>query len=166
MHFQRSKSTLDSLKRVFNVFRRKPSLGDPDESSVKKLRLSVNSKCLKTRQTKEQRYIYSNFQQKVLATTYFNFCPFTMAQCVFFLSENCIDILTYVTLFTIKPLGYYNITNRVPTHHASNKQMLIYFQFCFQLILIYVPLTVQWKFDLFHICQSTSIGDCKLTSST
>ena len=62
-------------------------MGDPDESSVKKLRLSVNSKCLKTGQTKEQRYIYSNFQQKVLATTYFNFCPFTIAECVFSLSK-------------------------------------------------------------------------------
>ena len=30
MHFSRSKSTLDSLKRVFNVFRRKPSLSAPD----------------------------------------------------------------------------------------------------------------------------------------
>ena len=30
MHFQRSKSTVDSLKRVFNVFRRKPLLGAPD----------------------------------------------------------------------------------------------------------------------------------------
>ena len=29
MHFQRSKSTLDSLKSVFNVFRRKPLLGAP-----------------------------------------------------------------------------------------------------------------------------------------
>ena len=29
MHFWRSNSTLDSLKRVFNVFRRKPSLGAP-----------------------------------------------------------------------------------------------------------------------------------------
>ena len=31
MHFQRSKSTLDSLKSVFNTFRRKPSLGAPEE---------------------------------------------------------------------------------------------------------------------------------------
>ena len=30
MFFQRSKSTLDSLKGVFNVFGRKPSLGNPD----------------------------------------------------------------------------------------------------------------------------------------
>ena len=29
MHFQRSKSTLDRLKSVFNVFRRKSSLGAP-----------------------------------------------------------------------------------------------------------------------------------------
>ena len=34
MRFQRSKSTLDSLKRVFNVFRRKPLLGAPDIYSV------------------------------------------------------------------------------------------------------------------------------------
>ena len=32
MHFQRSKSTLDSLKSVFNVFRRKPPLGAPGYS--------------------------------------------------------------------------------------------------------------------------------------
>ena len=31
MHFKRSKSTLDSLKNVFNVFRRKPSLGAPED---------------------------------------------------------------------------------------------------------------------------------------
>ena len=31
MHFSRSKSTLDSLKRVFIKFRRKPSLGAPDK---------------------------------------------------------------------------------------------------------------------------------------
>ena len=34
MRFQRSKSTLDSLKRVFNVFKRKPLLGAPDIYSV------------------------------------------------------------------------------------------------------------------------------------
>ena len=32
MHFQRSKSTLDSLKSVFNVFRRKQPLGAPGYS--------------------------------------------------------------------------------------------------------------------------------------
>ena len=35
MHFQRSKSTLDILKSVFNVFGRKPSLGAPFESCLK-----------------------------------------------------------------------------------------------------------------------------------
>ena len=30
MHFQRSDSTLDGLKSVFNAFRRKPSLGAPE----------------------------------------------------------------------------------------------------------------------------------------
>ena len=33
MHFLRSKSTLDSLKSVFNVCRRKPSLGAPNMRS-------------------------------------------------------------------------------------------------------------------------------------
>ena len=31
MHFKRSKSTLDSQKSVFNAFRRKPSLGAPEQ---------------------------------------------------------------------------------------------------------------------------------------
>ena len=30
MHFQRSKSTLDSVKSVLNVFRTKPSIGAPE----------------------------------------------------------------------------------------------------------------------------------------
>ena len=30
MHFLRSKSTLDSPKRLFNAFRKKPSLGTPE----------------------------------------------------------------------------------------------------------------------------------------
>ena len=30
MHFLRSKSTLDSPQRLFNVFRKKPSLGTPE----------------------------------------------------------------------------------------------------------------------------------------
>ena len=30
MHFQKAKNTLDSLKRVFSEFGRKPSLGGPD----------------------------------------------------------------------------------------------------------------------------------------
>ena len=33
IHFQISKSTLDSLKSVFNVFRRKPSLGAPENKT-------------------------------------------------------------------------------------------------------------------------------------
>ena len=33
IHFERSKNTLDSLKSVFNAFRRKPSLGAPVSSS-------------------------------------------------------------------------------------------------------------------------------------
>ena len=37
MHFQRSKSTLDSLKGVFNVFWRKPSLRAPEKCYVKPL---------------------------------------------------------------------------------------------------------------------------------
>ena len=34
MPFQRSKSTLDSLKRFFNVCRRRPSLGAPDSNPM------------------------------------------------------------------------------------------------------------------------------------
>ena len=36
MHFWRSKSTLDSLKSVFNVFWIKPSLGALDSTSLKR----------------------------------------------------------------------------------------------------------------------------------
>ena len=36
MYFLKTKSTLDSLKSVFNVFRRKPSLGTPEDTKEKK----------------------------------------------------------------------------------------------------------------------------------
>ena len=39
LHFWRSKSALDSLKRLFNVFRRKLSLGAPEVSLVLPCRL-------------------------------------------------------------------------------------------------------------------------------
>ena len=36
MYFLKTKSTLDSLKSVFNVFRRKPSLGAPEDTQALK----------------------------------------------------------------------------------------------------------------------------------
>ena len=48
MYFQRSKRTLDSLKRVFNVFRRKQSLGALDVLSWHYEGMNLENEILKT----------------------------------------------------------------------------------------------------------------------
>ena len=45
MYFFRSKSTLDSLKTLFNVFKGKPSLGGPDERMSVLSGLDLEKKC-------------------------------------------------------------------------------------------------------------------------
>ena len=64
MYFQRSISTLDSLKRVyvFNLLRRKPSLGAPEESA-----------CLTFRAKRKQN----------LSSYFFFFISFLVCVCVF-----------------------------------------------------------------------------------
>ena len=85
-------------------------------------------------------YIYRNAQLKVSQPPHISIFVLLQYVSVFFLTGYCINILIYETFFIIKPLGYQNITNRAPTYHASNKQMLIYVQFCFQRIAIYALL--------------------------
>ena len=46
MHFFRSKSTLDSFKTRFNVFKGKPSLGGPDQRMSVLSGLDLGEKCM------------------------------------------------------------------------------------------------------------------------
>ena len=57
----------------------------------------------------------------------FQFLSFLQYVSVFFLSVQCINILIYVKFSTIKPLGYYNITNRAPTYQQVDVNLRLVF---------------------------------------
>ena len=75
MNFQWSKSTLDSLRSVFNVFKRTPLFGAPDLDCRFRSKHSVYvSKIFERPPWTEICYVYFGFDVKEIAMTYILSC--------------------------------------------------------------------------------------------